>query len=160
MSKKHEVFGNTSKEEEQQLTREARLQYDQDKFQEAQGNWNSYTDAQKDFVKAEGNRIYQELADALEAGKSVDDAEVQGLFAQWHEHLRYFYEPTLDLLAGLGQMYNSSPDFMANFQKLHPDLPAFLEAGIAHYVDELETAELERMLAEDDADERTKRLSK
>ena len=49
---------------------------------------------------------------------------------------------------------------MANFQKMHPDLPAFLETAITHYVDELETAELERMLAEDEnTNERASRLS-
>ena len=49
--------------------------------------------------------------------------------ARWHQHLRYFYEPTPEILRGLGQMYNQHPDFIANFQQMHPDLPAFLEAG-------------------------------
>ena len=80
---------------------------------------------------------------------------------EWHEHLRYFYEPTLAILEGLGQLYNTSPDFIANFTELHPDLPSFLETAITQYVDDLETAELERMLAEDDNSEsRTNRLSK
>ena len=39
---------------------------------------------------------------------------------------------------------------MANFQNIHAELPAYLEAVIEHYVDELETAELERMIAEDE----------
>ena len=47
---------------------------------------------------------------------------------------------------------------MANFEKIHPNLPAFLETAITHYVDELETAELERMLAEDE--EQQKRENK
>ena len=68
--------------------------------------------------------------------------------------MRYFYEPSLDRLRGLGQMYNSSPDFIANFQNIHQDLPAYLERVIDDYVDELETAELERMLAEDEAMEK------
>ena len=74
--------------------------------------------------------------------------------------VRHFYEPSLDRLRGLGQLYNSSPDFIANFQRIHPDLPAYLERVIAEYVDELETAELTRMLAEDEALERRRgRLS-
>lgn len=160
MTKKHNVFGNADEEQEKQQAREARLQYDQEIVRESHQNWNSYTKSQQDFIKEEGNKIYQAIADQLAEGKSATDADVQENFVRWHEHLRYFYEPTLDLLAGLGQLYNSSPDFMANFEKLHPQLPAFLEEGVTHYVDVLETAELERMLAEDDADDaRQNRLS-
>jgi hypothetical protein len=62
----------------------------------------------------------------------------------------------LEILAGLGELYNTDPRFMANFEKLHPDLPAYLGEVIAVYVDELETAEITRLLAEDEA--RLKRL--
>ncbi|MBZ0306640.1 MAG: TipAS antibiotic-recognition domain-containing protein, partial [Anaerolineae bacterium] len=71
--------------------------------------------------------------------------------ARWHQHIRYFYEPTLAILRGLGEYYEADPEFAANFRKLHPDLPGYLRAGIAQYVDDLETAEIERLLAEDDA---------
>jgi hypothetical protein len=30
-------------------------------------------------------------------------------------------------------MYNTHPDFIATFQKIHPDLPEFLEQAITHY---------------------------
>jgi DNA-binding transcriptional MerR regulator len=46
---------------------------------------------------------------------------------------------------------------IATFQELHPELPAYLEAAITQYVDDLETAEIERMLAEDEM-ERLRRL--
>ena len=161
MTNQHQVFGSDDPEQEKQYSREARLQYDQEIVRESHQNWNSYTKSQQEFIKEEGNQIYQAIAAQLAEGKSANDADVQVNFERWHEHLHYFYEPTLDLLAGLGQLYNSSPDFMANFQKLHPQLPAFLEAGISHYVDALETAMLEDMLAEDEDDvARQKRLSK
>ena len=151
MSNKHKAFGDIDEAKEKQYEREARLQYDPELVKESHQNWNSYTKSQQDFIKEEGSRIYSEIGEQLEAGKKASDAEVQELMQSWHEHLRYFYEPTLELLAGLGQLYNSSPDFIENFQKIHPDLPAFLESAITHYVDELETAEIERMLAEDEA---------
>jgi len=151
MNDKHKAFGDIDEEKEKQYQREARLQYDPDKVAESNRNWNSYTKAQQDFIKEQGSQIYIELAEQIDAGKNALDADVQEILVRWHEHLRYFYEPTLDLLAGLGQLYNSSPDFIANFQKIHKDLPAFLETAITHYVDELETAELERMLADDEA---------
>lgn len=151
MSKKHKAFGDIDEEKEKQYQREARLQYDPEKVAESNRNWNSYTKPRQDFIKEQGSQIYSELAEQIEAGKATTDSDVQAILVRWHEHLRYFYEPTLDLLAGLGQLYNSSPDFIANFQKIHKDLPAFLEKAITHYVDDLETTELERLLAEDEA---------
>lgn len=151
MSDKKGVFGAQSEEQEKQYTREARLQYDPEIVKESNKKWNDYTKSQQDFIKEDGNRIYRDIVTQIEAGKSATDSEVQAVLVEWHEHLRYFYEPTLVLLGGLGQLYNSSPDFIENFQQMHTDLPAFLETAITHYVDELETAEIERMLAEDDA---------
>lgn len=143
-------FKKLDEQTQQDYTREARLQYDPKTVNESMQRWNSYTKLQKEGIIDEGNRIYRDIAAELEAGKSATDSEVQALLISWHEHLRHFYEPTLDLLQGLGQLYNTDVRFMANFEKIHPELPAFLEVAITQYVDDLETAELERLLAEDE----------
>src|SRR5579871_6551512 len=132
MSKKR-VFEPISEEKQQDYTRSARLQYGPTTVNESIKRWDSYSQEQKDKVLEEGNQIYSDLVDAIEAGKSTQDADVQAILERWHEHLRYFYEPTLDILRGLGELYNSEPDFIANFQKLHPDLPAYLQTGITQY---------------------------
>lgn len=92
--------------------------------------------------------------DAIEAGHAPQSTAVQAILARWHDHIRYFYEPTLDIRRGLGELYRTHPDFVANFEKLHPDLPEYLAEAVAGYVDDLESAELTRMLAEDDAAKR------
>ena len=69
----------------------------------------------------------------------ADSPDVQALLVRWHKHLRYFYEPSLDRLRGLGNEYNDSPDFNATFAKIDSELPAFLQNAINHYVDGLET---------------------
>ncbi len=63
--------------------------------------------------------------------------QVQALLAKWHQHLRYFYEPSLEILVGLGEMYDDDPAFHANFAAMHPDLPGFLKQAIRIYVGEL-----------------------
>ena len=73
--------------------------------------------------------------------------EVQAVLVRWHQHLRYFYEPTLEILRGLGNTYNDHPGFNATFTAIHPDLPPFLQQAINHYVDVLELAEIEAELA-------------
>lgn len=150
MSKKR-LFEAFSEEKQKEYEREARLQWGPTTVNESIKRWNSYIDAEKQAIGNEGQQVYNDLVDALEAGLPPQSREVQDILVRWHNHLRYFYEPTLDILRGLGQMYHDHPEFNANFSKLHPDLSAYLRDAIAQYVDDLETAEIERMLAEDEA---------
>ncbi|MCA9915654.1 MAG: MerR family transcriptional regulator [Anaerolineae bacterium] len=144
------IFGWVSEEEQKEYEREVRLSYDQSVVQESAKRWGSYNDAQKQAIFDEGNKIYQEFIVAMDAGANPRDDVIQRLLVRWHNHLHCFYEPTLDILRGLGMLYNTDERFIANFRKLHPDLPQFLEDSIEFYVDELETAEIERMLAEEE----------
>jgi DNA-binding transcriptional MerR regulator len=148
---KHEVFKGLNAEEERDVTREARLTYGPSLVNESVRRWGSYSQAQKDAILSEGNTIYAELASALEAGTPAHDANVQRVLVRWHNHIHYFYEPTLDVLRGLGELYRTDARFIANFQKLHVDLPEYMHEGIKQYVDNLETAEIEEMLADDEA---------
>lgn len=151
MSKKKRGLKRHSDGEQKQYEREARLQYGPAEVNETIGRWNSYSKEKQEAIRAEGDQIYIDLAEAMETRLEANDEKVRAILERWQAHLRHFYEPSLDRLRGLGQLYNSSPDFIANFQRIHPDLPAYLERVIEDYVDELETAELERMLAEDEA---------
>ena len=49
-----------------------------------------------------------------------------------------YYEPTIDLLRGLGNLYNDDPDFNRTISQFHPDLPAFMREAINIYCDRLE----------------------
>lgn len=149
-----------SDDQQKEYEREARLQYGPGRVNESIQRWNSYTEAQQEAIKAEGNQVYVDLAEAMQAGKDATHDDVRDILDRWQNHLRYFYEPDLDVLRGLGQLYNTDVRFMENFQNIHENLPAYLEQVIDYYVDELETAELERMLAEDeDMEQRRNNLS-
>lgn len=154
MSKKR-LFEPFSEEKQKEYERSARLQYGPQTVNESIKRWNGYTTADKERIGNEGNQVYSDLVDALEAGKAPTSADVQAILVRWHKHLNYFYEPTLEILRGLGEGYNTHPDFIANFQKLHRDLPQFLQDGINQYVDDLEYAEIARMLAEDEQQEQS-----
>jgi len=149
MSKKRGLESH-SDEQQQDYEREARLMWNPQAVNDSIQRWNSYSEDQQEAIKAEQNQIYVDLAEAMEAGKDANSKEVTLILERWHENMRHFYEPSIDTLRGLGQLYNTDVRFMENFQKIHPDLPAFLEQVIEVYVDELETAEIERMLAEDE----------
>ena len=145
------LFEGFSEEQQKQYEREARLQYGPENVNESIRRWNSYSDARKREIMEEGGEIYNELVRLMVAGVPAGSEEGNEVLARWHNHIRHFYEPTLDVLRGLGELYNTNPDFIATFQKFHPDLPAYLQESITQYVDALETLELERMLAEDQA---------
>lgn len=152
-----QLFGAFSEETQKQYEREARLQYDPQIVNDSIKRWSHYSQAEKDHILAEAGEIYRDMVEAIEAGRSPQSPEVQTILERWHKNIFHFYEPTLEILRGLGDGYNSDPAFIANFQKLHPDLPTYLQQGITQYVDDLETAEIERMLAEDEA-RNTRRL--
>jgi MerR family transcriptional regulator, thiopeptide resistance regulator len=153
MSKK-QLFKGFSEEKQKEYEREARLQYGPDRVNESVKRWNSYSAAQKEAIQEEGGQVYLDMAQAMQEGKSPDSPEVKAILDHWQQHLRYFYEPNLEILRGLGELYNTSPDFMAFFQQIHPDLPPYLQESITHYVDDLETAAIERLLAADNDDEK------
>lgn len=151
MSKKR-LFTGFSDEQQKHYEREARLQWGPDLVNESVKRWESYSDAEKESIKQEGGQIYVDIAKHMQAGRPVNSPEVQELAQRWHQHLRYFYEPTIDVLAGLGHTYKTHPDFRKTFEEIHMDLPEYLSDVVAHYVDELETAAIERLLAEDEID--------
>ncbi len=154
MANKKKMFGGLSKQQQDDYTREARLQYGPDTVNDSINRWNNYDADQQQAIMDEGNEIYAALAKAVEQGVPVADQRMQDLINRWHEHIKYFYEPSLDMLRGLSEMYIHAPDFRVKFDALHPDLAETMGEAVKIYVDELETAELERMLAEDDAQRR------
>jgi len=150
MSKK-KMFEPFDDEQQKEYEREVRLRYDPEKVRESQQNWGSYDDEKKQEIMDEGNAIYDKLGELLASGKDATDDAVQATFHDWHQHLRNFYEPSLDLMRGLGQMYVDDYRFADKFRTIHPTLPEYLRDGIEHYVDVLETEAIERLLADDEA---------
>ena len=154
MAKKrlHEI----AEEENKKYAREVRLQYDPAIVRESQEKWNNYTPSQKDVILEDMGKVGLAFAEAMKAGKSADDAEVQEITERWHQNLRNFYEPTLEILRGLGELYTTDSRFTANYDNVHLNLAFYVKDAIDHYVDDLETAEIEQMLEED---ERLRKLS-
>ncbi len=147
---KKQLFEAFSEEKQKDHERSARLQYGPKIVNESIALWNSYSKEKKQEIGEEGNQVYSNFVAAIEAGKDPLSPEVQEIVERWHKHLHYFYEPTLEILRGLGTAYNESPDFNATFTRIHRELPEYLQSAIIEYVDQLETAEIARMLAEDE----------
>lgn len=123
---------------------EAAQRYGTTTVDAAAARWNACTPEQQEQILAEGRQIYRDLVAAMPTG--VDSVATLAILARWHQHLRAFYEPTFEVLAGLGYTYGHDPEFRATFAAFHPDLPDFISSAVAVYVDALETAWLEQEL--------------
>jgi DNA-binding transcriptional MerR regulator len=99
-------------------------------------DWNSYTKDQKAAILAEGHANTQAMADLM--GKPVSSPEVQGVVARWHQQLKYFYDPSIERMRGLGQMYVDDPRFKANYENVRPGLALFMKQAIDVYCDQME----------------------
>jgi hypothetical protein len=133
-----EIFRGLTKEEQEQYRREATERWGEEEVIASYTLWESYTDQQKQEIMDEGNAIYAGLAESIPLG--ADHPETQALISRWHRHLRYFYEPSIERMRRLGEMYVQSPEFAWQFRSLHHDLPEFLRSAINSYCDQLEQA--------------------
>lgn len=133
---KQQLFVGFSEDKQKEYEQEVAEKYGKDRVEESVKRWASYSLQQKAVIQAEGGAIYRDAVNTMD--KPVESAEVQTIMARWHEHIRNFYEPTPEILRGLGTMYNEHPDFNVFFQKFHQDLPVFLEKAIRAYCDRLE----------------------
>lgn len=126
-----DLFAGFSEEKQKQYEEEIRTKYDKKIVDHSVKRWGSYSSAEKDRIKAEDEAVYSDLLACMDKGET--SPEVQAVIARWRQHLRHFYEPTPEMLAGLAGLYVEHPDFHANFSQLHPDMPEFLNRAILIY---------------------------
>jgi DNA-binding transcriptional MerR regulator len=133
---KKTIFEGFSEEQQKQYEEEARQTYDPELVDQSVKSWNSYSQAQKEQIGAEGEANYHAMFENMDKGH--DSPEVQATVARWHKHIEYFYTPTYEILRGLGQLYTDDPRFRKNFEKLSPEFPDFLRKAIEYYCDQAE----------------------
>ena len=131
----HDIFEGFSEKQQEEYAQQARERWDPELVNQSMKQWKSYSPEKKQQVMDEGKAIYVDILEHMEAGKAPGSPEVQACLVRWHQHMRYFYEPSWGMLRGLGQGYAASPDFRATFEKMHPDLPDFLNEAIQVYTE-------------------------
>ncbi len=128
-----DLFAGFDEAKQKEYAAEAEHRWDPKLVRQSNERWNRLNKDEKQAILQEGNQIYLDMIDQL--GSSPDSEAVQAIVARWHQHTRHFYEPTFDILRGLGQGYAHDPAFRATFEAMHPDLPDFLQAAITVYCD-------------------------
>lgn len=110
--------------------------------------WKSYTDTQRDYVLQQMNENYSEIAKLMNDGAEGNSPKVQELIEKWHQQLYYFYEPSIEVVEGLGTLYKTHPEFRKFYEKIDPKLPDFFGNAISYYADVLETKWIESQYLE------------
>jgi DNA-binding transcriptional MerR regulator len=126
-----ELFEGFSEEKQKEYEEEIRQRYGEEKLRESQKKWASYSKEKKAEIMEEGGANYLALVEAMPFGPASPQAQ-EGV-RRWHQHLRYFYEPTKEILLGLADGYNQDPRFAAFFQRIHPNLADFMRQAIQIY---------------------------
>ena len=129
----NQIFEGFSEAQQAEYAAEARQRWDPKLVDSSMKLWKSYSPEQKQQVLAEGQAVYVDIKTHIETGAAPSSAAVQACLVRWHQHMRYFYEPSWETLRGLGQLYVTDPKFRANFEKMHPDLPVYLNEAIQLY---------------------------
>lgn len=127
-----QFFQGFTDAEQAEYEQEAMTLYDPETVRASNQKWKSYTPADKQRIVDEGNAVFQALFDAMPQGAS--SLAAQAAVERWRRHIESFWSPNLDQLLGLANMYNEDPRFKANYDKLHPDLAAFMREAVTEYV--------------------------
>lgn len=133
----NDFFAGFDEATQKRYEEEAAERWDADEVRATSQRWNNYSAYQKKQIMDEGNVIYVDLLGEMEKGASVDAPEVQQIIGRWHQHMRYFYEPSVERLRGLGWGYANDPAFAAFYEKIHPDMPQYISQAITVYCDNL-----------------------
>ncbi len=127
------LFDAFNDEEQEKMEKEAMQMYDPETVKESNRKWKNYTMAEKQKIGEEGNAVYLGFVDAM--SKGPDSQEAQACVQRWRDHMNYFWTPNPDQLIGLTDLYNDDPRFKKNFDKIHPELAAFVREAVRIYVE-------------------------
>lgn len=136
MSKKEmfEAFDMSEIEKHQQeYAEETKQKYgESDAYRESQRRTSAYTKEDWARIQAEGSENYQNLADLMD--RDPADPEVQKIIEKCRQHISdNFYNCTLEIFRGLGELYVQDERFTKNIDKVKPGLAEFLSKGIKMY---------------------------
>ena len=128
-----ELFNGFDEETQKAYAEAAARRWDEESVSASNQRWKYYSAEEQEAFLAEAKAIHQDLLVNMDRGHDSD--EVQAIVGRWYVHLHHFFEPSLETFRGMGWGYEQDPEFVAFYEKLHPDMPAFFHAAIDYYCD-------------------------
>jgi DNA-binding transcriptional MerR regulator len=129
-----ELYEGFSQEEIDAIKKESLERWGEtEAFKQSQGRVARMTKEQWKEVRAEGEAVDGDAAEALARGSAPDSPQVESIMERKFRHLCHFYEPSLEMFEGLGRMYVEDPRFRAHYEERRPGLAEFMRAAMAAY---------------------------
>ncbi len=104
-------------------------------YQESQQKAAKYNQHDWENIMAAANEIYTKLATLMEL--PISDPEVQAMINNWREHINQnYYQCTLEIFRGLGEIYVADPRFTKNIDQYRPGLAEFMHQAMNYYCEQ------------------------
>lgn len=127
-----EMFEGLDKAQVDEWTKEAYEKYDKALVDESVRRTSKYTKEDWVRIMAEGKKNHDDIAALMDKGPA--DPEVQRLIGEWHAMIcKYYYECTMEIFRGLGELYVNDPRFKANYEQIKPGMAQFMHDAIMIY---------------------------
>lgn len=105
-----------------------------DAYKEHQEKTKDYSAGKWNNLAEEMDGIFANFAICKQKGSAPDSAEAQDLVKRLQEHITAnYYQCTMQILAGLGQMYTADERFMQNIDKHAPGTALYVSKAIEIY---------------------------
>jgi DNA-binding transcriptional MerR regulator len=106
-------------------------------WKESQRRTKAYTKEDWARVLGRGSEIFARIGTMMD--RPVTDPEVQKEVGEWRSHIsESFYDCTLEIFRGLGEMYVADARFTKNIDRIRPGLSRYLSEAIRAYCDRKE----------------------
>lgn len=124
-------------EHQKKYSEEAKERYGKEIVEKVEKKTAGYSAENWGDIQSKTDEIYQRLIAGMEQGPKAP--EVQQAVADWRKFITdHYYDCTLDIYRGLGDLYVDDPRFTRNIDKYQQGLAAFFKEAIHYYCDQQE----------------------
>jgi DNA-binding transcriptional MerR regulator len=134
-----DLYGGLSTETIESYKKEAKERWGRtDAYKQSQQRVGKFTKADWDAIKDESHAVCADLTALLVAGVPADAPETRPIMARHFGVMNRFYDCSLQIYRGLGDMYVADERFGANYTPYHPQLPQYLRDAMHAFADHRE----------------------
>lgn len=120
---------------QKKYSQEAKEKYGKEAVEKVEERTSSYSNEDWGNIQAKTDNFYKRVIDRMDHGP--EDPLVQQAVAEWRQLITdNYYDCTVDIFRGLGDLYVDDPRFTKNIDKHKEGLSAFLREAMHYYCDQ------------------------
>jgi MerR family transcriptional regulator, multidrug-efflux activator len=120
---------------QKKYSEEAKKKYGKETVENVEKRTSAYSSEDWGTIQTKTEDIYKRVIARMDHGP--EDSEVQQAVADWRQLITdNFYDCTIDIFRGLGDLYVDDPRFTKNIDKYQEGLASFLRKAMHYYCDQ------------------------